>query len=516
MFYSPAGNVDRLFDAARLLREAEAETISLLSQARYQEVIVPVLEREEVFASESMIRFVDRHGEVMGLRADFTGPLARVVATRLRGEHPVRLCYRGTVFRDVDARSGGRRQLHQAGFELFGDDSIGADIEVIRLTLRLCQQLGLGDVKLALGSAEIVSALEPHPTPEIRSALDRRDPSALSAALLPLLEFAGDRATLERARRELNPAVRPALDRLDAIVEGLKDDAERVVIDLAQVRPWTYYTGVVFDVYSPGIAHPVGGGGRYDSLVSRFGKARPAIGASLALDSLVAWHRVKSNAPLGPSPLTIALPKGRVRNPVLQRLGEWAPENAVLESRKLKVSGKSAPQGGPPFSFALVKDPDIPAYVEHGAADVGIVGLDILEEQSADVFRPVVTNLGRCQMCLCGPPGTDPEGLAASGSLRVATKYPNVARQALDKRGLPAEIIVLQGSVELSIVTGLADVIVDLVETGATLRANGLVILQEVFVSTARVIVNRASWRLRSAEVRAVLDRLGDAATKTG
>src|SRR5262249_28969223 len=146
----------------------------------------------------------------------------------------------------------------------------------------------------------------------------------------------------------------------------------------------------------------------------------------------------------------------------------------------------------------LVKDPDIPAYVEHGAADVGLVGLDILEEQPADVFRPLATDLGRCRMCLCGPPGTDPTALAAGASLRVATKYPNIARHALDQRGLPAEIIPLQGSVELSILSGLADVIVDLVGTGATLKANGLVVLQEILVSTASVIVNRASWRLRT------------------
>jgi ATP phosphoribosyltransferase len=97
----------------------------------------------------------------------------------------------------------------------------------------------------------------------------------------------------------------------------------------------------------------------------------------------------------------------------------------------------------------------------------------------------------------------------------VATKYPNIALRALDQRGLAAEIIPVQGSVELSILSGLADVIVDLVETGETLRANGLVVLQEILASTARVIVNRASWRLRTGEVRAVLDRLGNASIKT-
>jgi ATP phosphoribosyltransferase len=212
--------------------------------------------------------------------------------------------------------------------------------------------------------------------------------------------------------------------------------------------------------------------------------------------------------------LTIALPKGRIRDPVLKRLGDWAPDLSLLESRKLKVAGPKSLPGGAELLYALVKDPDIPAYVEHGAADVGIVGLDVLEERPADIFRPLITDLGQCRMCLCGKPGTDPEALAASGSLRIATKYPSTALHAMDQRGLAAEIIPLQGSVELSIVSGLADAIVDLVETGETLRANGLVVLQDILVSTARAIVNRASWRLRTGDVREVLERLQNAPAK--
>lgn len=201
--------------------------------------------------------------------------------------------------------------------------------------------------------------------------------------------------------------------------------------------------------------------------------------------------------------LRVALPKGRIQKDLLKALGPAAPTAEALASRQLVVDGADGT-----LSFVLVKDPDIPAYVERGAADVGVVGLDVLKEHDADVLEPATTTLGRCRMCLCGRPGTALAALAAAGALRVATKYPRSARQELMKRGLPAEIVHLQGSVELAVLVGLADAIVDLVETGETLKQNGLVVLEELYVTTARVLVNRASFRLRHDEVRAVLRRL--------
>lgn len=205
----------------------------------------------------------------------------------------------------------------------------------------------------------------------------------------------------------------------------------------------------------------------------------------------------------GPPGLRVALPKGRIQRDILAALGDGGPEQAALSSRQLLLPGRDGT-----LSFVLVKDPDIPAYVERGAADVGVVGLDVLTEHDADVLEPLTTRLGRCRMCICAAAGTDLSALAREGALRVATKYPRSARAALMERGLPAELIALQGSVELAVLVGLADAIVDLVETGETLKANGLVVLEELFVSTARVIVNRASFRLKHDAVKALLARL--------
>jgi ATP phosphoribosyltransferase len=160
------------------------------------------------------------------------------------------------------------------------------------------------------------------------------------------------------------------------------------------------------------------------------------------------------------------------------------------------------------YRFFLVKDPDVATYVERGVADVGVVGLDVLREGGGDVLEPLALPWGRCRLCVCGRPGAPVASRAAARTLRVASKYPRTARAALAARGVSCEVIELKGSVELAVVTGLADVVVDIVETGETLRQNGLDVLEELFVSTARVVVNRAAFRGRHDDVRAVLSLL--------
>ena len=504
---SPSGTVDHLFDAAREVRGVEATTLAYLQAEGFEEVLLPMVEREEVFASLGALRFVDRQGELLGLRADFTGPAARVVATRLKGLATVQLCYRGSVFRDGSV-VGERRQYQQAGFELYDAGTVESDARAVRLGLGLCDALGLRQVHASLGSAALIEALCPEAPSDVRAALDRRDRAGLPSSLLPLLKLSGGVAVLDQARRSLPKAAREPIDRLVAVIEALGESASRVVVDLAEVRPWAYYSGVVFDLFAAGLPKSVGGGGRYDGLVGRFGADRPAVGASIDVGAVAALQLRASKEE--PRPLRFALPKGRLRASTLTRLGALGPTAEALDSRRLLVPGQGKPPGGDPLSFVLVKDPDLAAYVGRGAADVGMVGLDVLLEADHDVLMPVTTSLGACKMCLCGRPGTDVRALAERGSLRVATKYVRIARQALDQRGLPAELIELQGSVELAVLVDMADVIVDLVETGATLAANGLVVLEELMVSTARVIVNRAAWRLRNSEVLGLLAALED------
>ncbi len=202
--------------------------------------------------------------------------------------------------------------------------------------------------------------------------------------------------------------------------------------------------------------------------------------------------------------IVIAIPKGRV----LEQLGERLEQAGICtdaltsQSRKLVRQDKEAG-----LSYLLLKPDDVPTYVEYGAADLGIVGRDVLMERDYDVFAPVDLGIGKCEMMVCGRPG---EPLAGKGErpLRVATKFPYIAEQYFRAQGTPVDLIFCQGSVELAPLTGLADVIVDLVETGETLRQNGLVPLEKIADISSVVIANRAALKLRREAIQPILDAL--------
>ena len=197
-------------------------------------------------------------------------------------------------------------------------------------------------------------------------------------------------------------------------------------------------------------------------------------------------------------PLVAALPTGRLLRAVTGLLGcAGVPLPEGSADRRLRLAGNG-------IEVLFAKDRDVPIYVEHGVADFGVVGRDILEEQPAHIYEPLDLGVGRCRMVLARPGGRPlPEP-----PLRIATKFPVVTARHFGARGTPVELIRLSGAIELAPTMDLADAIVDLVETGATLRDNGLIEEETLFESTARVVVNRASFRLRGSPLQALLRRL--------
>jgi ATP phosphoribosyltransferase len=194
--------------------------------------------------------------------------------------------------------------------------------------------------------------------------------------------------------------------------------------------------------------------------------------------------------------ITIAISKGRMQDDAIALLAEAGVRlsAAALASRKLALEDESGN-----YRFIFVKPADVPVYVEHGIADCGIVGRDVLLESEADVLLPLDLGIARCRMVVAA---IDPEVITrAFGMLRVATKYSRIAGSHFGTRGIPVEIISLSGSVELAPALGLADAIVDLVETGRTLQENGLKIVETITESTGRLVVNRASYQLKAAEI---------------
>lgn len=203
--------------------------------------------------------------------------------------------------------------------------------------------------------------------------------------------------------------------------------------------------------------------------------------------------------------VTLAIAKGRLQTEALElceRAG-IAVSKDDLESRRLMIEDESGR-----YSFLFVKPSDVPIYVEYGVADAGICGRDVLIETAADVHEPLDLGFGRCKLVVAGKPESAERGYNPLVTARVATKYPRTSTDYFQRRGVPIELIVLSGSVELAPVLGLSDHIVDLVETGRTLRENGLVVVDTISESTARLIVNRASYHLKRARIAELIESL--------
>ena len=203
--------------------------------------------------------------------------------------------------------------------------------------------------------------------------------------------------------------------------------------------------------------------------------------------------------------LAIALSKGKLLEPALdlfRRVG-LAPKDASPDSRRLIFEH---PASG--TTLMIVRPSDVPTYVEYGAVDAGIVGADVLMEQATDVYEPLDLGFGACRLAVAAPESAVKRNGRHGTRLRVATKYPNLTERYFTQKGIPIEIIKLYGSVELAPLVGLADRIVDLVSSGKTLRAHNLVVTDVITESTARLIVNRASLKLKHKRVNGLIEAL--------
>ena len=204
--------------------------------------------------------------------------------------------------------------------------------------------------------------------------------------------------------------------------------------------------------------------------------------------------------------LTLALGKGRLANKTLELLektGITCEEMKDKNSRKLIFVNEELK-----LRFFLAKGPDVPTYVEYGAADIGVVGSDTIMEENRRVYEVLDLGFGKCRMCVCGPAQAR-ELLKHHERIRVASKYPNIAKDYFfNKKHQTVDIIKLNGSVELGPIVGLSDVIVDIVETGSTLRENGLEVLEEICPLSARMIVNQVSMQMETERIRSLIQKL--------
>jgi len=294
----PSGTRDVLPDEMRELRAIGDTLREVFAEHGYGEIATPALEYEEVLALGGTAgrlpayRVVDDHGAVLALRSDMTVPIARVAATRYANEEPpLRFSYLGSVHRTVRPHRGQMREFLQAGIELIGSPAPEGTAEALTVLCRALDAVGLRDYRIGLGDASLVPKL-----------LEGVDGEAVLAALavhdFVSLEEAVAELGLDRERADLlvsltqrrgGPEVldAPGVDGLRNVLDLLEPSvAERVIFDLGLVRRLGYYTGAVFEIYDPALGEPLGGGGRYDDLLGRFGRPLPAVGFAIGVDAL--------------------------------------------------------------------------------------------------------------------------------------------------------------------------------------------------------------------------------------
>lgn len=516
---TPEGTQDRLFTQCRQLRWTQKQLTHLFQEKGYSEISTPEVEFYDLFLQsgnpipqEAMLKIVDRSGKLMVMRPDCTTPIARVAATKLKTiPFPQRLYYNETVFRSSAAHRGGSSEIPQCGIELLGADGLKGDVETVSIAIEAMKAICPKGFYIELGHAGLFRALAqemempPNEVEEMRKLIEGKHFAALGDFLQPyskksaytllsrLSQLFGGEEVLKTAEALVGP--RPELQYLKELFKALQavGYGEEIRFDLGLVHQIDYYTGVVFRGYSQGAGAPVLSGGRYDNLLGAFGRPAPAIGFAVNVDS------VAPNSPAQDSEakLRIALTKGRLQNQTVALL-----EGVGLDCQPIKNPGRRLVHSLPnyPMDVVLAKATDVITYVEHGVCDLGVVGKDTILERGESPFYEVLDLcFGACRFALAVKEGTN--FYDTYKTRRIATKYPNVARNFFEGKGMDIEIIKIEGSVELAPLLGLADGIVDIVETGATLRENGLIPIEDVTPVSARLIVNTASMKLKKSQI---------------
>ncbi len=203
--------------------------------------------------------------------------------------------------------------------------------------------------------------------------------------------------------------------------------------------------------------------------------------------------------------LIIALPKGRIFTEATECLVKAGVLSKPISDKSRKLILRDQETG---IRVLILRNHDVPIYVERGAADLGVIGRDVLLEQGRDVYEPLDLKVAPCRLMVAAPEGMTWADLTGRISLRVATKFPAITTRFFERMGVQAKIIRLYGNVEIAPATGVADLVVDLVDTGGTLRANGLAPIREIFSATARLIANRASLKTNYKKMSAIIEQL--------
>ncbi|MCL2046201.1 MAG: ATP phosphoribosyltransferase [Oscillospiraceae bacterium] len=474
-------------------------------------------------SSGDVITFTGTSGKLMALRPDVT---LSIVKQTIDDGTTKKLYYDETIYRP---EGGEFKEQMQVGLEFIGDIDVSAMGEVLMLARQSLKELSnqsrleishmgflsglLQNANLnSQQSSRLLQSVSEKNIPEINALFDEYDidnECREKLATLVMLYGSFDE-TIDTLREiSINEETESALLELEEVYEVLKglDAHENVNLDFTIVNDLNYYSGIIFQGFIEGIPKKVLSGGRYDELLRRFGKQAGAVGFAVYLDLLeqqyIQYGKADADMPtVSNDMINIALPKGRLGEDayaVFESSGYGCPGMSE-ESRRLVFEN---PENG--VRFFWVKPSDVSIYVERGVADIGVVGKDILLELASDVYELLDLDMGKCRICVAAEKGYIDK---QDRTLKVATKFPNISRNYYESLGRDIDIITLNGSIELAPLLGLSDVIVDIVETGTTLRENNLEAMVTITDISARLISNKASYKFKHEAISTMCDKI--------
>ena len=478
---------------------------------------------KDFLVSDSVITFTDTDGRLMALKPDVT--LSIIKNAKIGSGEKVKAYYNENVYR-VSPRTRRFSEIMQAGLECIGN-LVSADIaEVVLIALESLSLLG-GNFALSvshmglIASAFEAAGVSGNVEKEIAAALGSKsihELERLSAAnglekkktalLFSLATASGSINDVTKKLRalDLEADALTAVDELEELAESIKGTPfeKNVVVDFSSVNDMNYYNGIVFSGHLEGVPDIVLSGGSYDKLLHRMSKSGKAIGFAVYLDALESAPD-ENETEADDDFINIALPKGRLGEKVYSMFAEAGYDCPSIHEPGRKLIFENAEKG---VRYFWVKPSDVAIYVERGAADVGVAGKDILLEYSPDVFELADMDVGKCRMCVAAPKNFSDD---SEKTLKVATKFVNIAKRYYTSIGREIDIIKLNGSIEIAPILTLSDVIVDIVETGTTLRENDLEVKANILPISARLIANKTSFKFKTERI----EKLAESISKT-
>ncbi len=494
------------------------------------------VKNKDFLVSDRMITFNDSSGKLMALKPDVT--LSIIKSCSDDPGQVQKLYYNENVYR-TSASTGEFKELMQIGIECIGDINMTDVSEVVTLAARSLKEIAadcileishlgiLSSIVESLdisdnGKRDILVCVGKKNTDELKEICETEhinDNIIISLCNLirlysPINKALPDiKTALDASDLFGVPAVASSFSELEKLIYDLSSAgiADMCMIDFSVSGDLNYYNGIIFSGFVGGISKAILSGGQYDRLMRRIGRRSRAIGFAIYQDLLEditePYDQKERSKPqtfyVKDDFLNIALPKGRLGENVYKMFASAGFECPDITEKNRKLIFENPEKK---IRYFWAKPSDVQIYVERGTADIGVAGKDILLEYQPDIYELLDLNIGKCNMCVAAPCDfkDDPRR-----TLKVATKFANIARSYYSSIDRDIDIIHLNGSIEIAPILGLSDVIVDIVETGKTLKENNLKVFQKIVPISARLVANKAKYKFKSAAINEICKNLG-------